>query len=153
MSSKDKKTVVKHIIAYLKNELGNHPNAIDLKIGSIHDEVLYHHNKDYVDVPLILQKELGHQQYLLDDIVDVCANYETYVEARLGMCNQDVCVWLRFLWVNPQESNIKTRKQLVHSKRSGGVSKLFVFGLLLIFVVAFWAMIRRWYGLSIIPGF
>lgn len=112
--SNSKKQAVSFVLKYLQRELKNCPNTENLAIGG-KDEILMYDNKDYVDIPLILDKDT---ETPLDDIVDVLSSYATYVESKIGKCNQDLCIWVRYLWVNPEDSNIKTRKRRVQEREA-----------------------------------
>lgn len=114
MSSSGKKEAVSCILRYLQRELRNCADSEYIEIGG-KDEIQHHDNKDYIDVPLIRKKDVPMR---LDDIMDVLTGYPTYVESSVGKCNQDSCIWIRYLWVNPDDSNIKTRKKRVLERES-----------------------------------
>jgi hypothetical protein len=114
MSSAGKKEAVSYILKYLQRELRGCADSEYIEIGG-KDEIQYHDSKDYVDIPLIRKKDAAMR---LDDIMDVLTGYPTYVESSVGKCNQDSCIWIRYLWVNPDDSNIKTRRKRMLERES-----------------------------------
>ena len=133
MSNQDIYKVYKNIVKHLKNGL-KHSHANGLGIGAW-DEV-----DDTVDAETMEIPIFNIDGVELETLIDIGQSHPCYLCSEFGTRNAEHCIIMKFLWVDPETSEIGRRKRPVKHRDRGWS---FTFLILIAFIAMALAFLKE----------